>query len=221
MLNQPPPFAQLQQLWHAHVWIRWLTIWLIGIGIGLPLMLILAQIGGKQAVNVLVRSATVALNGPTLPSYMVADAITTLLIALIPGAISGVVIGLAQSMLVSDRLRPAHSWILASASGGAIAWWLANLLFLPIQALIIDLLRDTSLPSIGMADSVIAALVAGSSAGYLGGAIASGVQWLVLRRGSRWMMWWIIVSAIGWSSMWAIGAVVIAVIALQSPLIVN
>jgi hypothetical protein len=221
MVNQPTPFARPRQLWYAQAWVRWLAIWLIGVGIGLPLMLLIAEIGGGYAVNIFVRSATIALNGSTLPSYMLANAITTLLIALIPGATSGAVIGFAQWMLLPQRLRPARTWILASACGGAIAWWAANILFIPIQDLIIGFLRRTSRLNIGMADIFIAALVAGSTVGYLGGVIAGGVQWFSLRRVSPWTIWWIIVSAIGWSSMWAIGAVVLALLALQSPIIVN
>src|SRR5437867_1965945 len=122
MFNQPATFKQSQHPWYTQTWVRWPTVWLIGIVIGLPCMVLIARIGGGRVVTTLVRTALVAINGPAIQSYVVADAISTVVTALIPGAASGAVIGLAQAMLLPHRLRPARTWILASVCGGALAW---------------------------------------------------------------------------------------------------
>jgi hypothetical protein len=184
-------------------------------------MVLIAGMGGERLVNTFVRAGMVAITGPAFQTYLLADAISPVLSTLIPGAASGAVVGFVQWMLLPHRLRPARIWLLASVCGGAIAWWAATSLFTPIQHFTIVLLRGTFGLAIGRADILIAALVAGSAVGYLGGAIAGSIQWLILRRVARWTIGWIIINAIGWSSMWAVGALVLAIIALQSPIIVN
>jgi hypothetical protein len=131
------------------------------------------------------------------------------------------VISLGQWVVLLRRPRPARTWILVCACGGAIAWWTANALFPPIYALALGFLRHTIMLDLHGVDFLIAAMIAGGTAGYLGGALAGSAQWLLLRRLSPDTVGWIVALAVGWSIMWAVGAGILATIAFQSPIIIN
>jgi hypothetical protein len=88
-------------------------------------------------------------------------------------AVSGIVIGVLQWVILQHRIGRSRHWILASVVGWTIGW----------------LLVFIAVPT-GF----------GLLAGLVLGVVVGTAQWLVLRREVHWAGWWIIVSTLAWAA---------------------
>jgi len=88
-------------------------------------------------------------------------------------AAAGVAVAALQWLVLRQKLNRAWRWALASAAGWALGYLLALALgrFEP---------------------SFLTGLLLGTTAG--------AAQWLILRREVHWAGWWIVLSAVGWST---------------------
>lgn len=97
----------------------------------------------------------------------------TILLPPIDLAVSGIVIGLLQAIILQSYISRMRHWILASAVGWTTGWALA-LAVVPNDF------------------SVLAGIVLGLAVGVS--------QWLVLRREVHWAGWWIAISTLAWAA---------------------
>jgi hypothetical protein len=84
----------------------------------------------------------------------------------------GLVLGIAQWIVLRSLVRQASWWIVASAVGWALGYMVATKV-LPAVAVVLH--------------------------GAVIGAIIGAMQWLVLRRWAQRAAWWIAISALGWA----------------------
>ncbi len=116
-------------------------------------------------------------------------------VEVIDGVIGGAVIGLAQGLILQQRLGIAPQWILVSiaswgliaASSGAIGW----------------VAPETLLPQLR--------LMFGVMQGALVGTLLGLGQWLVFKQHVKGSSWWILASAVSWAIAlgvgWTVGGV--------------
>lgn len=86
---------------------------------------------------------------------------------------SGIAIGLLQWLVLQQRIHHPWRWVIASAAG----WFLGYLIVILGIPLEFDILN-----------------------GFVLGLATGTAQWLLLRKEVLWAGWWIIFSAIGWTT---------------------
>jgi len=97
----------------------------------------------------------------------------TILLPPIDLAVSGIVIGLLQAIILQNYISRMRQWILASAVGWTAGWAI-------------------TLAAVPNDFSLLAGVVLGAAVGV--------AQWLVLRREVQWAGWWIAISTLGWTA---------------------
>ena len=103
----------------------------------------------------------------------------------------GLIVGVAQWLVLRRYLPYAGWWILASALG----WILGSIVMLTIYG-IIDQILGIRLPSRILSPVVISTLY---------GAALGAAQWLVLRGHTQRAGWWVLISVVGGAVGWAVG----------------
>ena len=86
---------------------------------------------------------------------------------------SGIAIAILQWLVLQHRIRNAWLWILASTAGWMAGWGL-DLFAVPTE--------------LGMFSGVVL------------GAATGMAQWMILRREVYWAGWWIVISALAWTT---------------------
>jgi hypothetical protein len=115
---------------------------------------------------------------------------------ILAGAFEGVVVGIAQWMVLRRPLprlnwRP---WVTATAIGALAAWTLG---MMPSTLMSLDSESATT-PSPAMSDLTVYSLAA--ALGIVAGAILALPQWLVLRRFVNHAAWWMAANAAAWAA---------------------
>lgn len=116
---------------------------------------------------------------------------------------TGLVVGVAQWLVLRRYLPGAGWWILASALG----WFLGTLVLITTQGITFPI--TDFLESVIRLGGVIWLNVVD---GTLYGAVLGVAQWLVLRRHSQYAGWWVLASSIGGAVNGAVGAACAAAI---------
>lgn len=86
---------------------------------------------------------------------------------------SGVAIGVLQWLVLKQHIRRDWQWILATSGGWVVGWGIA-FAALPLQ---LDFVS-----------------------GFLIGTTTGMAQWLILRKEVHWAGWWVVISALAWST---------------------
>lgn len=86
---------------------------------------------------------------------------------------SGVAIGVMQWLVLKQRIRRDYFWVMATTIGWVIGWGIVFAV-LPLQ---LDFVS-----------------------GFLVGITTGLAQWLVLRKEVYWAGWWVVISALAWST---------------------
>ncbi|MBN1660167.1 MAG: hypothetical protein JXA93_17335 [Anaerolineae bacterium] len=97
----------------------------------------------------------------------------TVLLPPIDLAVSGIVIGALQGLILQHQIGRNRHWVVASALGWAAGWAL-------------------TLVAVPAGFGLLAGIVLGAAVGI--------AQWLVLRREVQWAGWWIIISTLAWAT---------------------
>jgi hypothetical protein len=175
----PEPASQRQSLhwWDWRLWLQWIAANAAGEVLGLGL---------AAAVGV---GMILGIGEPK--SLLAAVMMAGVMIA--AGACEGIIVGLAQWLVLRRRLArlQRRDWVLATAMGSLIAWTLG---MAPSTLAVLN--QDASAPTPEPSDLQVYVLAA--AMGAVLGVVLGIPQWRVLRRHVQRAHWWVWANAAAW-----------------------